>query len=102
MGTRSPSRIAKRCKAAFHFCSGMVHFLAMCSRARYSSFRAASWLGKDPPDSCANLPGRNWFENLSNGVEPPLHRSGTRRQPPRPLSACTSHLHLVLFFFKRG
>src|SRR6266481_8998334 len=47
-GTRSPSRIAKRCKAAFQFCTGMVHFLAMCSRARYSSFIAASWLGNDP------------------------------------------------------
>jgi hypothetical protein len=41
-GTRSPSRIAKRCKAAFQFCTGMVHFFAMCSRARYSSFIAAS------------------------------------------------------------
>ena len=34
-GTRSPSRIAKRCNAAFQFCTGMVHFFAMCSRARY-------------------------------------------------------------------
>ena len=33
-GTRSPSRIAKRCKAAFQFCTGMVHFLAICSNAR--------------------------------------------------------------------
>ena len=47
-GTRSPSRIAKRCKAAFQFCTGMVHFLAMCSRARYSSFIAASWFGNEP------------------------------------------------------
>ena len=41
-GTRSPSRIAKRCKAAFQFCTGIVHFLAMCSKARYSSLTAAS------------------------------------------------------------
>ena len=41
-GTRSPSRIAKRCKAAFQFCTGMVHFFAMCSSARYSSLSAAS------------------------------------------------------------
>jgi len=41
-GTRSPGRIAKRCKAAFQFCTGIVHFLAMCSSARYSSLRAAS------------------------------------------------------------
>src|ERR1039457_2791686 len=48
LGTRSPSRIAKRCKADFQFCTGIVHFLAMCSRARYSSLRAASGLGNDP------------------------------------------------------
>src|SRR5579872_863857 len=48
LGTRSPSRIAKRCKAAFQFCTGMVHFFAMCSKARYSSLRAASGLGNDP------------------------------------------------------
>jgi hypothetical protein len=41
-GTRSPSRIAKRCNAAFQFCTGIVHFLAICSKARYSSFKAAS------------------------------------------------------------
>lgn len=27
-GTRSPSRIAKRCRAAFQFCTSIVHFLA--------------------------------------------------------------------------
>src|SRR5579864_3311135 len=48
LGTRSPSRIAKRCNAAFQFCTGMVHFFAICSRARYSSFMAASGLGNEP------------------------------------------------------
>src|SRR5437763_5521619 len=47
-GTRSPSRIAKRCKAAFQFCTGIVHFLAICSNARNSSFIAASALGNEP------------------------------------------------------
>src|ERR1700722_7434079 len=47
-GTRSPSRIAKRCKAAFQFCTGMVHFFAMCSSAKNSNFNAASGLGNDP------------------------------------------------------
>src|SRR5579871_6042086 len=47
-GTRSPSRIANRCKAAFQFCTGMVHFWAICSSARNSSFIAASAFGNDP------------------------------------------------------
>src|SRR5690349_7163844 len=47
-GTRSPSKIAKRCKAAFQFCTGIVHFLAICSNARNSSFIAASALGNEP------------------------------------------------------
>ena len=47
-GTRSPSRIAKRCNAAFQFCTGMVHFLAICSSARNSNFSAASAVGNDP------------------------------------------------------
>ena len=34
LGTRSPSKIAKRCKAAFQFCTGIVHFRAMRSKAR--------------------------------------------------------------------
>src|SRR5262249_18026222 len=34
LGTRSPSKIAKRCKAAFQSCTGMVHFLATRSKAR--------------------------------------------------------------------
>jgi hypothetical protein len=46
-GTRSPSRIANRCKAAFQSCTGIVHFLAMCSSAN-SNFSAASGLGNDP------------------------------------------------------
>src|ERR1039458_9798402 len=47
-GTRSPSRIAKRCKAAFQSCTGIVHFLAICSSARNSNFSAASAVGNDP------------------------------------------------------
>ena len=41
-------QIAKRCKAAFQLTTGMVHFFAICSSARYSSLNAASWLGNEP------------------------------------------------------
>jgi hypothetical protein len=47
-GTRSPSRIAKRCKAAFQFCTGMVHFLAMCSRGCVAKTILSAKLNQSP------------------------------------------------------
>src|ERR1051325_10351368 len=47
-GSRSSYRIANRFSAAFQSCTGRVHFLATRSRAKNSSFMAASSFGNEP------------------------------------------------------
>lgn len=75
LGTRSPSRMANCCKAAFQSFTGLVHFLAMCSRARYNSLIGRRLGGNDPrvlitsPATCSATPPR-WSCRSPCGCQP--------------------------------